>query len=192
MAHHPPEHDTPEHNGPPVVHLLEKGDGMAHVAVAWLLLLLAIGILAFSTVQFLVDIFHLPSPGAFPSKGLDYLSELLLGVIVLELLSTILTYIQARNLEATIKDFLVVALISSIRKILMVGAQSSLHESTPQAFKGEAVGTVISILGILLLIGGLLLLDWRTKAANRAGTGQNGHGIAGFVKGVLNKGEEES
>jgi uncharacterized membrane protein len=90
---------------------------------------------------------------------------LLLGVIVLELLSTILTYIQARNLEATIKDFLVVALISSIRKILMVGAASSQNlDAKPNDFVMEATGTIISIVGILLLIGGLMLLDKRMKA----------------------------
>ena len=111
------------------------------------------------------------SSQAFVNGGVGYLSDILLGVIILELLSTILTYIQARNLEATIKDFLVVALISSIRKILLVGAQSSVHaESSASDFKTEAWGTVISIVGILLLIGGLILLDhrMRTVAKERA------------------------
>ncbi|HEY3782389.1 MAG TPA: phosphate-starvation-inducible PsiE family protein [Fimbriimonadaceae bacterium] len=107
-----------------------------------------------------------PQPFAerFGEIALTFLSDLLFGVVVLELLSTILTYIQARNLEATIKDFLVVALISSIRKILLIGAQSSLEKSTANEFTMEATGTVVSILGILLLIAGLLLLDRRAKA----------------------------
>jgi len=148
-----------------VVHLLENGDGVAHVLVAALLLLLAIAILVSGTFGFVNDVMRHPEAAEFPVKALKYLSDLLFGVIVLELLSTILTYIQARNLEATIKDFLVVGLISSIRKILLIGAQSSLEKTTGEEFQKEAIGTVISIIGIILLIGGLLLLDRRVKAA---------------------------
>jgi uncharacterized membrane protein (DUF373 family) len=154
-----------------IVHLLEHGDGIAHVLVAVLLLLLAVGILVSSTYGFVSGWIAHPATEDFAAKALIYLSDLLFGVIVLELLSTILTYIQARNLEATIKDFLVVGLISSIRKILLVGAQSSLEKATGNEFLKEALGTVISIIGILLLIGGLLLLDRRSKARKLAEEG---------------------
>jgi uncharacterized membrane protein (DUF373 family) len=148
--------------------------------VATLLLLLAVGILFASTVNFVHDLTKLQSFDSFSETGLKYLSELLFGVIILELLSTILTYIHARNLEATIKDFLIVGLISSVRKILLTGAQSSIEgtahkagvkdavaapENVPGlAFINESIGTVITIIGILLLIGGLLLLDRHKKA----------------------------
>jgi len=179
-----------------LVSLLEIGDGLTHVLVAVLLLLLALGILVSSTITFVKDVASPPATthvaseakvapavsegkpaeaapahaevkSAFPQLALLYLSDLLLGVIVLELLSTILTYIHARSLEATIKDFLIVGLISSVRKILLIGAQSSLNMSTGDEFIKEAFGTVISILGIILLIGGLLLLDRRAKAVAR-------------------------
>jgi len=179
-----------------LVSLLEIGDGLTHVLVAVLLLLLAVGILVSSTITFVRDVASPPSivrtvsaekvapvvsegkpaesatahaevKSSFPQLALLYLSDLLLGVIVLELLSTILTYIHARSLEATIKDFLIVGLISSVRKILLIGAQSSLNMSTGDEFIKEALGTVISILGIILLIGGLLLLDRRAKAVAR-------------------------
>ena len=160
MSHH----DEPAGRRPfSIVHLLELGDSFAHVLVSILLLLLALGILVVSTVGFVGQMPHLESSSAFAEKALVYLSDLLFGVIVLELLSTILTYIHARNLEATIKDFLIVALISSIRKILLVGAQSSLEKITGDQFQKEAIGTVVSIVGILLLIGGLAMLDWRNR-----------------------------
>jgi uncharacterized membrane protein (DUF373 family) len=164
--------DSHQRHGFSIVHLLEKGDGMAHVLVAILLLLLALGILISSTYGFVTDWIQHPATMEFAPKALKYLSDLLFGVIVLELLSTILTYIQARNLEATIKDFLVVGLISSIRKILLVGAQSSLEKSTGDEFQKEAMGTVVSIIGILLLIGGLLLLDRRMKAKAAAASAE--------------------
>ena len=173
--HANPDSESPQAHRFSIVHMLEKGDGMAHVLVAVLLLLLAVGILVSSTYGFVSDWIHQPETKEFAPKALGYLSDLLFGVIVLELLSTILTYIQARNLEATIKDFLVVALISSIRKILLVGAQSSLEKSTADEFQKEAMGTVVSIIGILLLIGGLLLLDRRMKARALAASADAEH-----------------
>lgn len=161
--------DTP-HRRFSIVHLLESGDGLAHVLVAVLLLLLALVILVSTTYSFVVGLIEQPAGAGFAEQALSYLSNLLFGVIVLELLSTILTYIQARNLEATIKDFLVVGLISSIRKILLVGAHSSLDKVSGDEFQKEAIGTVISIVGILLLIGGLLLLDRRKKAVDVSST----------------------
>jgi uncharacterized membrane protein (DUF373 family) len=164
-AHPTSEHGSEKKHGFSIVHYLEGGDGIAHILVALLLLCLALCILGYGTYGFVQDLLHGTQPDDFPERALTYLSSLLFGVVVLELLSTILTYVQARNLEATIKDFLIVALISSIRKILLVGAQSSIKpEGGPGGFVTEAMGTVVSIIGILLLIGGLLLLDKRAKA----------------------------
>ena len=126
-------------------------------------MLLAVGVLINSTIVFVREILDGAAAPHFAQTALDYLSSVLLGVIILELLSTILTYMRARRLEATVKDFLIVGLISSIRKILLVGAQSSIEKVTASEFVREAWGTVISILGIVLLIGGLLLLDRREK-----------------------------
>jgi uncharacterized membrane protein (DUF373 family) len=151
-----------------IAEILEHGDGWAHILVSILLLLLAIGVLINSTISVVRDLYHANLTGKdsgaiFVQIGLHFLSDILFGVIVLELLSTILTYIKARSLEATIKEFLIVGLISSIRKILLIGAQSSLTAAPPDEFVKEAIGTILSIVGILLLIGGLLLLDYRVR-----------------------------
>ncbi len=156
MTNHSTENQEKE-NG--FLSFLEVGDGFAHILVSGLLLMLALGILCFSTWGFVAEVLNNPNANDFPEKALRYLSDLLFGVIVLELLSTILTYIRARKLDATIKDFLVVAIISSIRKILLVGAQSSMEKTTGDAFIKESVGTLVTITGIILLIGGLLFLN---------------------------------
>jgi uncharacterized membrane protein (DUF373 family) len=199
MSAHTTSSQHPDHaDKRSIAHLLEAGDGLAHVLVSVLLLLLALGVLFVSTYGFVNEVAHshlakeastadsksqsesketLSKPvvqdesfsiealyKSFSENSLDYLSSLLFGVIILELLSTILTYIKARNLEATIKDFLVVALISSIRKILLVGAHSSVGgKSTTTEFIDESIGTAISVVCILLLIGGLIMLDYRNK-----------------------------
>jgi len=96
----------------------------------------------------------------FLHRSLELLSTLLFVVIVLELLKTIITYLKTHNIQAIMKEFLVVGIISSIRKILLVGAESSLGSSDPTAaYIKEATGTVITIAGILLLIAGLIFLQ---------------------------------
>ena len=109
---------------------------------------------------------HAAEKGAslFLHRSLELLSTLLFVVIVLELLKTIITYLKTHNIQAIMKEFLVVGIISSIRKILLVGAESSLGSSDPTAaYIKEATGTVITIAGILLLIAGLIFLQ-RTES----------------------------
>ena len=96
----------------------------------------------------------------FLRSSLELLSTLLFVVIVLELLKTIITYLKTHNIQAIMKEFLVVGIISSIRKILLVGAESSIGSADPtSAYVKEATGTVITIVGILLLIAGLIFLQ---------------------------------
>ena len=94
----------------------------------------------------------------FVKNSLELLSLILFVVILLELLRTIITYLQTHDIQAIMQEFLVVGIISSVRKILLVGAESSLVGSKGMDFVLEATGVVIDIIGILLLIGGLLML----------------------------------
>ena len=105
----------------------------------------------------------------FYHYSLDVLSSILYAVIILELLRTIITYLQTHNIQAIMQEFMVVGIISSVRKILLVGAESSLSGSTGIEFIQEATGTLILILGILLLIFGLVFL--RRYAVPKAGPG---------------------
>jgi uncharacterized membrane protein (DUF373 family) len=58
------------------------------------------------------------------------LSELLLVLIIVEVLRTILTYISTHT--TSIRPFLTVAVISSVRRILSIGAELSLVEDMPE------------------------------------------------------------
>lgn len=98
------------------------------------------------------------APDPFDTKSLELLSNILFAVILLELLRTIITYLQTHDIQAIMQEFLVVGIISSVRKILLVGAEASLNGSKGVEFIQEATGVVINILGILLLILGLVML----------------------------------
>lgn len=95
----------------------------------------------------------------FLRGSLETLSSILFIVIILELLRTILTYLQTHNIQAIMREFVVVGIISSVRKILLVGAESSLKGSKGMEFIQEAAGTLLTILGILALIVGLWMLE---------------------------------
>lgn len=97
----------------------------------------------------------------FYSNSLELLSSILFAVILLELLRTIITFLKTRDIQAIMQEFLVVGIISSVRKILLVGAQSSLEGAGDKGtdFIKESTGTLLSILGVLLLIAGLIALQ---------------------------------
>lgn len=165
---HPSEPEHPHHETG-FMRFLEKGDDLAHFLVSGLLLLTAFAVLIVGTGQFIheVAVGDIGAKG-FATDALEYLNNLLFAVILLELLSTLLTYIKSKNLEATIKDFLIVGIISCVRKILLVGAHSSLEKLNLDDFQKEAIGTAVTIVGILLLIGGLILLEWRRVGRKKA------------------------
>lgn len=175
-------HDEPEAD---VSHktllLLEKLDSYAHVVVAGFFLILSTSVLCVSAIMFYRAVKEaLQADGSeytqlFIHDSLEVLSSLLFAVIILELLRTIITYLQTQDTQAIMKEFLIVGIISSIRKILMVGAESSIinrsegHPSPEQTehakqiaaqlFMQESVGVVISVVAILLMIGGLIMLN---------------------------------
>ena len=164
--------DPPDEPGADVSHrtlfTLERLDSYAHVVVAVFFLILSSAVLIASVVIFCQSVGKSLHGGEeatqhFVHDSLEVLSTLLFAVIILELLRTIITYLQTRDTQAIMKEFLIVGIISSVRKILMVGAESSIVKpegspSSASVFVQESTGVVISVAAILLMIGGLILL----------------------------------
>lgn len=88
------------------------------------------------------------SEGGVPTTLTKLLSELLLVLILVEIIRTIMTFITTRT--SSIRPFLTVAIISSVRRILSVGAELSLED-----LKGEEFNRAIAELGVE---GGLILI----------------------------------
>lgn len=82
------------------------------------------------------------------------LSELLLVLILVEIIRTIVTYITTR--QTSIRPFLAVAIISSVRRILSVGAELSLAEDLPDREFNRAV-IELGVEGGLILVVALAL-----------------------------------
>ncbi len=75
------------------------------------------------------------------------------------MLHTTLTFLHDRSSRAIVRAFLVVAILSIVRKLLLVGAESSLTGEKGLPFIYGSLGSLISILGIALLVGGLILMS---------------------------------
>lgn len=82
------------------------------------------------------------------------LSELLLVLILVEIFRTIVTFITTRT--SSIRPFLTVAIISSVRRILSVGAELSLVEDMPREEFDRAI-IEIGVEGGLILVVALAL-----------------------------------
>ncbi len=113
-----------------------------YVLVAFLLLLLTIAALLYA-VGTIPE--NLQSGGAKALTAL--LSELLLLLILVELIRTIGTFVTTR--VTSVRPFLTIAIISSVRRILSVSAQLSLED-----LSGEEFNHAVIELGVE---GGLIL-----------------------------------
>ena len=146
---------------------------LAHVAVAVLLILMTVLVLAYACFSYAVQLPpalaalrpQLTTAAAghpvdlFILSSIEFLSNILFAVILLEVLHTTVIFLHDRSSRAVVRAFLVVAILSIVRKTLLVGAESSLTGEMGMPFVYSAIGTLISIVGILLLVGGLLLVS---------------------------------
>jgi len=111
--------------------------------VGILLIVLALAALAYA-------LFSIPKnlTDGVPTTLTNLLSELLLVLILVEIIRTIMTFITTRT--SSVRPFLTVAIISSVRRILSVGAELSLKD-----LKGDEFNHAIIELGVE---GGLILI----------------------------------
>ena len=82
----------------------------------------------------------------------------LFAVILLEVLHTTVIFLHGRSRRAIVRAFLVVAILSIVRKMLPAGAELSLTGEMGPPFVPVAAGILLLIGGILLLVGGLVLV----------------------------------
>ena len=150
---------------------LNKLGDLGHVAVAVLLIMMTVLVLAYACFSYahqmplLVSALHARSvttlseshpPDAFMLSSIEFLSNILFAVILLEVLHTTLIFLHDRSSRPVVRAFLVVAILSIVRKLLLVGAESSLTGEKGMSFVYNSVGSLISIIAILLLVVGLI------------------------------------
>ena len=159
--------------------VLEATDTLIYLLVGASFLLAAILSLAFSLYNFgatLVSLFQsgLGSSvhtGEAANAIITFVSDLLLTLIILEVMGTIVHYLQTR--ATSLKPFLFIGIISATRGILAVGAQltvTSAETTQPNEFRNAMIelgvnAGVIIALGVTLRLIGHYLEDTSSTEA---------------------------
>ncbi len=137
-----------------LVPALEIADGFVYVLVGIVFLLAAIGMLGYTLVAFPSNLHET----GFALAVVTLVNDLLLVMIIMEVLRTVLSYLQER--AASLQPFLFIASISATRRILAIGAQMSVTGDTlsPDRFRevmidlGANAGAILAIAIALYLL----------------------------------------
>ncbi len=100
---------------------LEFTDDVVQILLAVLLLVAAVTILGIAAFQFAQDV------GANHFQAvIELIHELLLVMILLELMSTVITYLKEHIIP--LSPFIIIGIISSLRKLLTIGAEMTISD----------------------------------------------------------------
>jgi uncharacterized membrane protein (DUF373 family) len=133
---------------------LQGADGVIYSLVGIVFLGAALAMLVDSILTFFGS---LNSEG-FPLAIVALVNDLLLVMIIMEVLRTVLSYLEARG--SSLQPFLFIAAISATRRILAIGARMSVagENLTPVQFQQSMIDLVANAGAILVIAIALYLL----------------------------------
>ena len=144
------------------LHLLERFDRLTYLFAGFVLVASAITITGYSLVAFASKLNE-----GFLEASITLINDVLLGLIVLELLRTVLGFIRAKGLPSVndaLIPFLVIGGISTARRILAIGASIGVNEAkgtlTDKRFEHAMIELGVS--GGLIIAIGITLVILRT------------------------------
>jgi uncharacterized membrane protein (DUF373 family) len=143
--------------------LLDRGDSIVYAIVGICFFLGAFFALGYSFWDFTSNILKAASPSDIGSAIIKLVSDLLLVLIIMEVLSTVIHYLKSH--ATSLRPFLFIGIVSATRGILSIGAKLSVEtQSTQQLFINDMIelginAAVILALGITLKLLGKLVED---------------------------------
>lgn len=133
--------------------LIANTDRALYVMVALLLVLAATLFVIYSTFHFLGD-----APDDLGLAVIELINDLLLVLIMLEVLGTVRSYLATGS--TSLRVFLYVGIISAIRHILAIGAQTTLGERIDrEAFRNLMIDLGVNAGVVLVLALALYLIS---------------------------------
>jgi uncharacterized membrane protein (DUF373 family) len=141
---------------------IEFADRALYVIVAVLFLVAALAMAGYAVVTFAQ---HFGED--FPLRLVTFINDLLLVLIILEVLGTVRSYLDTGT--TSLKPFLYIGIISAIRRILAIGAQTTLGAAPSESgFQHLMVDLAINGLVVLALSVGLYLFGRHQTAVATA------------------------
>ena len=149
-----PQPAAAEHVHHTVVPMLEAADAVVYAMVGVVFLVAALGMLGYSVIAFPANLHDT----GFGLAIVKLINDLLLVMIIMEVLRTVLSYLQERG--SSLQPFLFIAAISATRRILAIGAQMSVtgENLAPDKFQkamldlGANAGAILAIATALYLL----------------------------------------
>lgn len=147
-------------------HLLDRADTFIYAIIGILFLVSALVGLGYSIWDLVVNMQSAISKAAIANIGpamIGFVSDLLLVLIILEILSTVIHYLKSHTI--LLRPFLFIGIISTTRIILVIGAKLSFGELKGVDFTNAVIelgisAAVILALGITLkLLGRMVDID---------------------------------
>jgi uncharacterized membrane protein (DUF373 family) len=120
-------------------------------------------------VRGFINFVHLASGHASPDEIVDLLDQALMILLVVELLYTVQVSFREHGLVT--EPFLVIGLISVMRRILVLTAQfPALAQAQESSFRHAVAELVLLTLMVVVLVGALISMQRQSKSmeANRA------------------------
>jgi uncharacterized membrane protein (DUF373 family) len=140
------------------VRLLEYADQAVYVVVGLLFLTAAVAMGVYSVVSFVRDL-----RDDFPLDLITFINDLLLVLIVLEVLGTVRNYLETG--ATSLEPFLYIGIISATRRILAIGAQTTLGEVKNESFDHLMIDLGVNGAVVLALAVALFLFTRNRGAA---------------------------
>jgi uncharacterized membrane protein (DUF373 family) len=142
--------------------LLDRGDSIVYAIVGICFFLGGIFALGYSLWDFVTAIRNSTGPGAISNAIIKFVSDLLLVLIIMEVLSTVIHYLKAH--ATSLRPFLFIGIVSATRGILSIGARLSVGNVKGPDFINTMIelgvdAAVVLALGITLKLLGKLADD---------------------------------
>lgn len=136
---------------------LGGADTLVYVLVGLVFLGGAIAMLGYTVYTFIAHV-----NDGFPQAVITLINDLLLVMIIMEVLRTVLSYIEERG--ASLRPFLFIGAISATRRILAIGAETSISGDqgvSDDVFKHRLIDLGVNAGVILAIAIALFLLSQR-------------------------------
>ena len=142
---------------------LNGADTFVYVLVGLVFLVGALAMLGYTVVTFVQNL-NGHGEGGFPQAVITLVNDLLLVMIIMEVLRTVLSYIEEGG--ASLRPFLFIGAISATRRILAIGAEMSISGETQRQLSREdftrrMIDLGINAVVILIIVIALYLLARR-------------------------------
>ncbi|GAC1485939.1 MAG: hypothetical protein NVS1B1_00700 [Candidatus Limnocylindrales bacterium] len=130
---------------------IEAADRALYVGTAVLFLVAALAMIAYALITFIQHIGE-----DFPLTLVTFINDLLLVLIILEVLGTVRSYLDTGT--TSLKPFLYIGIISATRRILAIGAQTTLGAAPSEGgFQHLMIDLGVNGLVVLVLAVALFL-----------------------------------